>query len=194
MDVWWHRCTFTSQYPQLCEHHKKWKQWAHPDKNHVMLTGPASILPQPLSPETLERAECIYTLTFNAISQHPFSLDIVYGNKACQLLFLQQHKWLKCAGWVFSAWKEGCVTYRRLWQNCPEWVLSLSTTTVNSSDTPWDPHNYTLLIPSLPYSCSTHSTACSFTANYRTSLNKAHVPSPPLPVSHFRVMITVCFS
>lgn len=53
----------------------------HPDKHHVMLTGPPSILPQPLSPETLERAGCIYTLTFNAISQYPFFL-VVYGIKS----------------------------------------------------------------------------------------------------------------
>lgn len=87
--------------------------------------------------------------------KHPYHLRSLTGwnifiyklSISCHCFFLQEHKWLKSAGWVFSAWKQGCVIYRRLWQNCPEWVLSLSSTTVNSSDTPWDPHNYTLLIP-----------------------------------------------
>lgn len=55
----------------------------HPDKNHVMLTGPPPILPpKPLSPETLEGAGCIYNLTFDAVSLQPPSRYSV-GNKVC---------------------------------------------------------------------------------------------------------------
>lgn len=135
----------------------------HPDKNHVMLTRP----PPPRVAITWDASEG--WMYIYSDPQHPFfSLSRVW-NKVCHC-FLQQHEWHKSTGWVFSAWKEGCVIYRRLWQNCPEWVLSLGTTTVNSTDTPRDPHNYTLLIPiAAIFSHSTHSTACSLTANYRTS-------------------------
>lgn len=74
----------------------------HSDKHHVMLTGPPSILPQPISPETLDRAECIYTLMFNAISQHPFFLNIVYGIKSAIAFPTAAQVAQKCWMGIFS--------------------------------------------------------------------------------------------
>lgn len=172
--MFWHRGSHTIQGSGSITQNISWVKVC-PDNNQVTDLTPIRS-PNLYHQQTLQRGVDLYLMC-----------SAVPPNVSKQtLLLLQQHKWLRSAGWVFSAWKEGCIIYRRLWQNCPEWVLSLSTTSVNSSNAPRDPYNYTVLIPTLPYSHSTHSTACSFTANYQTSLNKA----PPLWVPYFRGMIT----
>lgn len=68
---------------------------------HVMLTGPPSILPLPLSPETLERVGCMYTLMFSAISQHPF-LSVIYEIKSAVAFPTVAQVAQKCWMGIFS--------------------------------------------------------------------------------------------
>lgn len=155
-----------------------------------MLTGPPCNLPQtPITWDAREGWMHIYCDVQYHFTQSLLSVLSVYTTMAFHIA----HKWLKSAGWVFSAWKEGCVIYRWLWQKCPEWVLSLGTATVNSSDTPWNPHNYTVLIP-ICHILTAPTAALHVLSQLITEPLWIRCTLPSLPASHFRVMIALCFS
>lgn len=142
------------------------------------LTGSSVILPHQ-SPYHLTRMRelDVYISWFSLSLRSPHSKGCLcfffffFFNSAAQVA-------LKGSMGIFSM--EGrCVIYRSHWQNCPKWVLSLSALAVKISQTQHELHIITQYscTSSLPFSHSTHSTVCSFTANYRTPLNEPHDPS-----------------
>lgn len=158
--------------------HQKTRVRVHLDKNHVALTGSPPILPRPPSPETLVGVGCKYTLTFSGISLHPAAFNYSSWNTNC----ICCHCFFFIAAKVAQKWRTGCFQHKRRVVGCID-ATGVSQNEYyheareKSLNTPRGRRNYTLLSPFLSHSHSTHSTACSLTANYRTPLKKADVPS-----------------